>query len=512
MPISDDGAPGRDPLRGQRHGHRHRARGSAPDVRAVLPGRRLDDPSIRRHRSGSRDRRPTRRVDGRSSRTRQRGRPRQHVLVRAAVRTSAERDDAGRRRSFAEFESLRAIVVDDNATNRLILRQQLGSWGLHPDEADDALSALAQITRRRRARLRLRLRDLGPQHARHGRPRARARDQGRSGNRGREAVPAQLLGSGSSNEVAARGRAERHAGQAGASIRAVQLPHRRTAHGVDPIDPTSAPSPHRRQQPTGRDDGAVVLLVEDNNMNQLVATRMLAKLGYRVDVANNGREALDAIAAGSYAAVLMDCQMPEMDGYEATRQLRRARSRNRPAPPGDRDDRRRDARRPRSVPRRRHGRLHHQAGPARRDRRSTRNAGSPPNRREPGTPLDPHRRRSRRSTSTRSGSRCSATSTAATASSSPRSSTATSTRAPCSSSSLREALAEGDPHSRRTRRAHAQGRECEHRRAPAHRHLREARSPRPCRCARQPRRSSSTTPTSEFERVRAALAIEASAI
>jgi CheY-like chemotaxis protein len=67
-----------------------------------------------------------------------------------------------------------------------------------------------------------------------------------------------------------------------------------------------------------------VLLVDDNDTSQLVATRMLAKLGYRADVAGSGRDALLAITAFNYAAVLMDCEMPEMDGYETTRRLRRA--------------------------------------------------------------------------------------------------------------------------------------------------------------------------------------------
>lgn len=82
-----------------------------------------------------------------------------------------------------------------------------------------------------------------------------------------------------------------------------------------PPAPAAAPAPPSPSTP--------VLVAEDNHVNQVVVVAMLKKLGYATAVAHNGREAVDMCSDSRFAAVLMDCQMPQLDGYAATREIRR---------------------------------------------------------------------------------------------------------------------------------------------------------------------------------------------
>ncbi len=84
----------------------------------------------------------------------------------------------------------------------------------------------------------------------------------------------------------------------------------------------------RRDDPTA----ALVLVVEDSPVNRLVAVHVLERSGFRAHVVNDGREALQALSTQRYDAVLMDCQMPDIDGYEATKELRRRETGSRHTP------------------------------------------------------------------------------------------------------------------------------------------------------------------------------------
>ena len=99
-------------------------------------------------------------------------------------------------------------------------------------------------------------------------------------------------------------------------------------------DAVLAPAVRKHRMPARRLDAnaPTVMVVEDSPVNQLVARRLVESCGFHAHVVADGRQALDALATRHYDAVLMDCQMPELDGYETTRELRRREGTTRHTP------------------------------------------------------------------------------------------------------------------------------------------------------------------------------------
>jgi PAS domain S-box-containing protein len=211
---------------------------------------------------------------------------------------------------------LRVLVVDDNATNRLVLESQLNAWGLRPESVADARTAL----------------ELARAAAVAGHPYDIAvLDMCMPGMDGLElahelTADPDLRGirlimltstmNVSHDDLAAAGIRESLTKPVRGSEFHDRLVRLMTGPGGGP-----ASAQVRAVRPDMPARGRV-LVVEDNEVNQLVAREMVARLGYEADVVADGAEAVSATAVRSYAAVLMDCHMPIMDGFEATKAIR----------------------------------------------------------------------------------------------------------------------------------------------------------------------------------------------
>jgi polar amino acid transport system substrate-binding protein len=220
-----------------------------------------------------------------------------------------------------EMHGLRVLVVDDNATSREIFREMLESFTFEVILAASGEEGLAEVQSAGKSRpFDLVIMDwkLPGMDGLEASRRIRAHsDPGR--------MPAIVL-------VTAYGREEivTKAGQA--ELDGFLLKPVNPSMLFDTImqafgrEGARKLQPARRQKKAGEDlqqiRGAHVLLVEDNEINQQVAREILTGAGFKVSIANNGLEAVNLVKENVYAAVLMDVQMPVMDGYEATRKIR----------------------------------------------------------------------------------------------------------------------------------------------------------------------------------------------
>ena len=223
------------------------------------------------------------------------------------------------------LEGLRALVVDDNATNRKILTSQLKSWGMIQSEAHSAARALELMRKAASSGNPYDLVILDFQM-----PEMDGLQLARAIKANPGLAPSRLI---MLTSLGQRGDA---ADARAAGIEAYLTKPVKQSQLFDcvitifsksrPISTPTRPAKlitqhsltEARKMSLNR-----ILLAEDNVVNQKVAIRQLQKLGHRVDAVANGREAIEALDRIRYDLVLMDCQMPEMDGYEATAEIRR---------------------------------------------------------------------------------------------------------------------------------------------------------------------------------------------
>ena len=218
-------------------------------------------------------------------------------------------------RATADLVGVRVLVVDDNQTNREILRQQLSGWGMQVSSAGDgeqALTLLAQAVQTDAA-YQLAVLDM---HM--------PRMDGLALARAMQRVPAlahlprvMLTSADTGIDTQALQRAGISHHLSKPVRRADLLRLIKSALTAAVPDAACPVSPATSAGLQGN-----VLLVEDNLINQEVSRAMLEKLGLKLQIANNGQEAVARVREYEFDLVLMDCQMPVMDGYEATMAIR----------------------------------------------------------------------------------------------------------------------------------------------------------------------------------------------
>ncbi|MGB3635393.1 MAG: PAS domain S-box protein [Rubrobacteraceae bacterium] len=232
-------------------------------------------------------------------------------------------------RPRADLRGLKALIVDDNATNRTVLRHQITPWGMRVDDAREGAEALDKLRSAAENGEPYDLALLDMQMPKmDGLELARAIKQNPSISKTRLVLVTSMGQRGDAEEAHSAG-IEAYLTK---PVRQSQLYDMlsivmgATEAEAEPSDDNRPlVTTHTLKEAEGR-SRARLLLAEDNEVNQKVAVRTLEKLGYRVDVSDDGAEAVEAVSRADYAAIVMDVQMPNMDGYAATVEIRRRES------------------------------------------------------------------------------------------------------------------------------------------------------------------------------------------
>ncbi len=227
--------------------------------------------------------------------------------------------------------NLRVLVVDDNATNRQILRHQIFAWKMQKGSASSGREAL-DILQNAVANGKpydLALLDMQMPEM-DGLTLARAIKANSAIAKTRLIILTSLGQRPAAGELAAAGidaylvKPVKQSRLFDCLVNVIGKSPSETGAGVAKATAEVLASPSKLAPRPGQ--RARILLAEDNSINQKVALGQLRKLGYTADAVANGLEALEALEHVCYDVVLMDCQMPEMDGYEATRAIRQRES------------------------------------------------------------------------------------------------------------------------------------------------------------------------------------------
>ena len=239
-----------------------------------------------------------------------------HLVVRMGVAAAGSVAPTRPQRIEADLSGRSVLVVDDNATNRRILVAQTARWGMVPRETGSPLEALDWL--RHGDHFDIALFDLlmpdldGLELA------ARMAELGSNG--ADKGTPVIILSS--------IGLREREGAPVAAWLAKPVKPsalHDTVATvllGASASLPAAPVATDGDERPLGERHPLRILLAEDNPVNQKLAVRLLAQRGYTADLATDGRQAVDAVGREPYDVVLMDVQMPELDGLGATREIR----------------------------------------------------------------------------------------------------------------------------------------------------------------------------------------------